>query len=431
MAARVIVLAAAFCVVFAVSSPAPAAVERSTEVQPQVENSKFQFAGQINANSVNIRSGPSENYYTTAKLDKGIPVTVVGIKFDWLKIVPPEGSYSVISKAFVTRQGETNVGVVAGENVRVRAGSSVTPLKVTVQCMLTKGAPVTILGEEEEYYQIKPPTDAYVYVHQKFVDPVKQLGGKAIAGGAAGSPPNTDPGAVAGDPPTTQPANVADNAATPDASAEERQAAKAEVEFDRLEAALKSSLDKSLDQQPVTDLIAGYEALVKNTALSIPMRRISEIRLIGLRGKALAQQELLAMRQQQQQSRQKIEAIQAERKAIEEKMAGGIAIYTAIGSLQASTLQFGKGTLYRLTDPGTSRTLCYVRSEDPKFATRYLTKFVGVRGELSSEAQVGLQVVSATEVGVVEPEKVNKSVTAQISPPSLLHKPEHATTGSN
>src|SRR6266566_1820082 len=42
---------------------------RAEELPPQVENSKFQFSGQINANAVLIRSGPSDNYYITTKLD--------------------------------------------------------------------------------------------------------------------------------------------------------------------------------------------------------------------------------------------------------------------------------------------------------------------------------------------------------------------------
>ncbi|MCY2951957.1 MAG: hypothetical protein NTU53_08270 [Planctomycetota bacterium] len=422
MATRVTVLAA-FCFAVALSSIAIAAapIER-IDVQPPVENSSFQFAGIINGNSVKIRSGPSENYYITASVDKGAPVTVVGIKFDWLKIIPPEGSYSLISKTFVSRDGQTNTGTVVGDNVRVRAGSSVTTLKATVQCMLKKGAQLTILGEVDEYYQIKPPADAYLYVHQKFVDPTKQLNDKPLANAHLPANNDTTP------PPSTQPIAVV---TAPDDSAEERQAAKAEAEFDRIEAALKVSLENPLDQQPIADLLAGYESLLKSNSLSVPMRRISEIRLIGLRGKAQAQQELLAMRKQQQESTQKIETIQAERKAIEDKMAGGVTIYTAIGTFQASTLQFGKGTLYRLTDPATGRSLCYVRSDDSKVNT-FLEKFVGVRGELGNDPQISLQIVSATEIATIDPAKVNKGISAQISPPSLLTKrTEQATTGDN
>jgi len=148
---------------------------------PQVENAKFNFAGVVNADSVLVRSGPSDNYYITGKLAKGTPVTVVGIKFEWLKIVPPEGSFSVVAKNFVTRDANATTGRINADNVNIRAGSSVVPLKVTVQCKLPKGADVTIVGEDDAYYQIKPPADAYLYVSQKFVEPLKQVANAAPA----------------------------------------------------------------------------------------------------------------------------------------------------------------------------------------------------------------------------------------------------------
>ena len=422
MAARSSLLVSFFCVAaVAASLTLAAALPERMETQPLVENSKFQFEATINANAVNIRSGTSENYYPVAKLDRGVRVTVVGIRQDWLKIVPPEGTYSVISKAFVTREGNTSVGIVAGENVRVRAASTLSPLKVTVQCMLKKGTPVTILGEEEEYYQIKPPADAYLYVHQKYVDPVKQLNAK----------PGTVDTVVSEGPATQAAVVIVPNVPANDEAAARRAADKAEADFDRAEALLKDSLDKPLDQQPIERLVTGYEAVLKSDHLSVPMRRIAEIRLIGLRGKAKAQQELLAMRKQQEKTNQKLDALRAERAAIEDRMASGLTVYTALGTLQASTLQIGSGTLYRLTDPGTGRALCYVRSDDPKYPT-FIDKFVGVRGELLNDPQVNLQVVVPTEITTVDPAKVNKSLTAQVSPPSLIAKPaEHADTGKN
>src|ERR1700712_264376 len=74
-----------------------------TEPKTDVENSKFQFAGVINANAVFVHSGPSENDYPTMKLDHGAAVTVVGIRFDWLKVLPPEGSFCYVAKAYVEK----------------------------------------------------------------------------------------------------------------------------------------------------------------------------------------------------------------------------------------------------------------------------------------------------------------------------------------
>src|SRR4051812_48328959 len=63
-----------------------------------IENSKYQAAGVINANAVFVRSGASDNDYPVMKLDKGAQITVVGKRFDWLKIVPPDGSFCYVSK---------------------------------------------------------------------------------------------------------------------------------------------------------------------------------------------------------------------------------------------------------------------------------------------------------------------------------------------
>jgi uncharacterized protein YgiM (DUF1202 family) len=46
---------------------------------PDVANSKNSFIGKINAEGVNVRSGPGDNYYPTQKLDRDVEVTVVGI----------------------------------------------------------------------------------------------------------------------------------------------------------------------------------------------------------------------------------------------------------------------------------------------------------------------------------------------------------------
>src|SRR6187401_3685009 len=80
------------------------------DANQEIENSKFQAEGRINSNAVYIRSGASENDYPTMKLDRGTPVTVVGVKFEWLKIVPPEGSYCYVAKAYVETRGDGTVG---------------------------------------------------------------------------------------------------------------------------------------------------------------------------------------------------------------------------------------------------------------------------------------------------------------------------------
>src|SRR4051812_14849184 len=97
-----------------------AAAAPTESAQPDVENSKYQFAGVINSSAVFVRSGPSENDYPTLKLDKGAEVAVVGLRFEWLKIVPPEGSFCYVAKAYVNRAGNGSIGQVSTTlNVRI------------------------------------------------------------------------------------------------------------------------------------------------------------------------------------------------------------------------------------------------------------------------------------------------------------------------
>src|SRR5437762_14383948 len=79
---------------------------------PEIDNSRFQFEGRVNGSAVYIRSAPSENDYPTMKLEQGQTVTVVGLKFDWLKIVPPEGSFCYVAKAYVEKRGDGSIGRV-------------------------------------------------------------------------------------------------------------------------------------------------------------------------------------------------------------------------------------------------------------------------------------------------------------------------------
>ena len=145
------------------------------QVQPDVQNSRFQWSGTVNSPDVYVRSGPGESWYPTQKLAQGTQVTIVGIKYDWLKIMPPAGSYGLVSKLYVDRRGDGTVGRVTRPDINVRAGSALVATKDTVLSKLAAGDDVKILGEVDEYYKIVPPDGTYFYVGKQFVDPVRAL----------------------------------------------------------------------------------------------------------------------------------------------------------------------------------------------------------------------------------------------------------------
>ncbi|MGA2499483.1 MAG: SH3 domain-containing protein [Tepidisphaeraceae bacterium] len=401
--------------------------------QPEVANSRYQFLGATNAPSVQIRSGPGENYYATAKVDKGMPVTVVGVKFDWLKIVPPEGSFSVVAKAFVNREGTSSTGRVTADTLNVRAGSNLVPMKVTVQCKLQKGAEVQIIGEQDEYYMIKPPAEAYLYVHQKFVDPVKQINEKPIASAGGDNPPTTRPilasNTDSAKGPTTQPAVADIQPAEPQVD----HVAVAMAEYEKLEVDAKAADAVPLGERPYAELIDACKKLMQNQYLPSQNKIHADVLLQCLVIKNRNREQWLATQKDMAEAADKLAKTQQDRVAAQAKVDAGITTFTALGMLQASAVQPGDNqTLYRITDPATGRSLCYVRANDPKFAT-FIDKFVGVKGELVTDAQLSLKTVNATDIQAVEQAKVNHGVTAQIVPPSMVGEGAGSTpaTGGN
>src|SRR5262249_30841038 len=161
-------------------------------------------------------------------------------KFEWLKIVPPEGSFSVVGKAYIEKSADGKTGRIKENNVNVRAGSTLNAMRTTVQGKLNQGDQVEIIKEEDEYYQIKPPQGIALYVSNKFVDPVREV---AIAdtsnsahtsGGVDSSTPSS----------TTQPSNII--AAAP-ATQPSAKALASAADFDKAEADFAAASQKPID----------------------------------------------------------------------------------------------------------------------------------------------------------------------------------------
>src|SRR5215212_11611026 len=77
---------------------APASLAFAQDIPDAIATAKNSAVAVTNADGVYVRSGGGDNYYPTTKLTKGAEVTIVGAKFEWLKIVPPQGSFSYVAK---------------------------------------------------------------------------------------------------------------------------------------------------------------------------------------------------------------------------------------------------------------------------------------------------------------------------------------------
>ncbi|MEX0744623.1 MAG: SH3 domain-containing protein, partial [Phycisphaeraceae bacterium] len=114
---------------------------------------------------VQIRSGAARAYYVVGELERNATVRVDEVIFDWLKVTPPEGVHSFISKAYVDARGDGSTGTVNANRSRVTAASVDGPgNSYREQVLLNRGDRVEILGEEGSFYRIAPPDGAFVFL---------------------------------------------------------------------------------------------------------------------------------------------------------------------------------------------------------------------------------------------------------------------------
>ena len=414
-----------------------AALAQDAVPLPDVANSKYQIEGVINADSVYVRSGPGEGYYPTQELTRNAAVTVVGIKFDWLKILPPTDSFSYVGSVFVDRVGDSTVGKINRNDVNIRAGSTVNAMKTTVQTRLNAGDEIEILGKEQEYLKIKPPAGAFLYVKKDFVTISRPSVAAAPTPSVQITPARSNPslvespGAIVTSTPTTRPVSTLAAAPTTNPSvasaAPSTQPAvavapppSADELFAKYEASFTEISKQPLDSQPLDQMITDYQSIAQSDQLSDELKSVVRIRIATLQGRQDNKVKLVEMQRLEKVAADRQLALQAEQQELAERLKSSqIQVFVAVGQLQPSSLQIGGGTLYRLVDPSTGRTEIYVRTSDTKI-TALMSQFVGVNGPTSTDPQLSLRVIEPTEAQPVDESKVNASVMASIVPPSLL-----------
>ncbi|HWE01684.1 MAG TPA: hypothetical protein VG326_04680 [Tepidisphaeraceae bacterium] len=433
MATRRSLFIAAVSVGLSVSTFTPLARAQDAAGAQDVETAKHNFIGVINAPSVFVRSAPREDAYPTMKLEKGQNVTVVGMKYKWLKILPPEGSFAYVPKAYVNQRGDGKVGRAAHE-VFAKVGSSLNQLKTAPMGKIEEGQDVEIVGDQDEYWKIKPPTGSFLYVNEGMVDPLKALPTPAelTAKGETPSAPAADKLAAANEHTAIGAGPLTTSTPVPEAAIPSTQPSETMTAYNKLEADFKEANERPITDQPIDTLLAGYQELLKQDSLTGSNRKIAEIRVTTLKLRADAKTEFLALRDSQAQAAERQKALVAEREEIQQRIKEKqITMFTAVGTLRASSIQRGDGTLYRLTDPATGRTVAYLRAHDTKYATM-LGQFVGVRGTVTIEPALNMKLLeNPTDLEAVDPANVNNSIAAQIIPPSLMPSIHSVSTTSD
>lgn len=170
------------------------------------------YIGEVTTATLNVRSGPSENYYVVERLKAGDRVHVVNEENGWCAVIPPAGCYSLVPAEFVDLDGGGKRGIINGNAVRVRAGSALDRKKYAVQLKLDKGAEVIILGDDGEgYLRVAPPAGAHVWIHGDYLArvPTDRLAARSSQPAESISTPQT------GETPSVDPQPSADEVAAP------------------------------------------------------------------------------------------------------------------------------------------------------------------------------------------------------------------------
>ena len=386
-----------------------------------------QYLGTVQSNAVYVRAGAGEDRTPLVKLDRGASVVTVGLEGDWLKILPPEGTYLTFPKASVERRGGGDVGRVVKQGY-ARFGSAITKQAYDPAATLVPGADVRIVGGNDDSWYIAPPAGVYAYIRRQDVAPGERVSVVEQAGGglkivpyrpeqqSAMVPPKRPeteefhPGASP--PRTVQSAPATRPASQPVDSAVVAQLKQAETQF-------MSASTRPIGEQPIDAMMGEYRKIADASPEKSPTRQIANYRLEVLKSRRDAQQELNAAMAAQQQGATTRQALGAEGQELQQRAAASnVEVYAAVGELRASSLQLGDRPLYRLTDPANGRTVVYVRSADPHLASMS-GQFVGVRGDLVDDTRMNLKYVNADAVEPVEAAAVYKTVAARLAPASL------------
>ena len=175
-----------------------------------------------------------------------------------------------------------------------------------------------------------------------------------------------------------------------------------------------------MNEQPVEDLLAGYQKLASADSLPESMRRICDYKIGVLKTRVELKSQFVEAKKVQDDMQKKTMSLKAEQGELQDRIkATDVQFYTAVGTLRISSLQQGQQTLYRLTDPANGRTVIYIRSDDTKLP-QFIGQFIGVKGELVSDTQQNLKYVSTTSFEQVNPAKIGQSVVSQVTPPSMM-----------
>ena len=151
---------------------------------PQLVETGFPKAGQINGNRVNIRTGPSTNHFALTQLPHQTRVVATASQGDWVRFILPPTVKLWISQNYVQSTGDGRLRVSGNQvQIRVRPNTTYTPVgKVQLGNMLIPTGAVDDTDRTRgAWVQIEAPSQASGWIHREFIDLGSALNNQQVA----------------------------------------------------------------------------------------------------------------------------------------------------------------------------------------------------------------------------------------------------------
>lgn len=141
------------------------------------------YKGRVTTAQVFTRSGPGQNYYPTAYLEKNSVVDVyredVG---GWLAIRPTEDEFSLVRAADLSYGDDRQIAYVRTAEAPAFVGSQISDQHHITHVKLDQDEPLEVLGivelrdpetgKKEAFYRIAPPAGEFRWINKHFVEPI-------------------------------------------------------------------------------------------------------------------------------------------------------------------------------------------------------------------------------------------------------------------
>ncbi len=389
----------------------------------------FPYVADVTADDVYVRSGPGTAYYFTGKLNESDQIIVVGQKYGWMEIMPPNGSFSWISKNYVEQDtNNPQIGIVSGDSVRVWAGSpNQDPMRSSsLQTKLDKGDTVKLTGEEVgDYYKIDPPAGAHLWINNRYLKYVSQL--HADEAEKKSEESEITIAVDEFEPAEKSPEKKSDAAAEvkPEAKPAERKAAETEPSEPKKAAATETEkadetevlaqiykLSEEIDAEmlkPIDNQNYVYiKKRLQDIAEASPSERAekyADYQLDRIKAYELAIKADRQLEQQDEELERKLREIE---KQYESEIAGlpSTGIYIAVGKLQESHIYTGVSGRKRFFLTGREGSIiCYAVAEYEGLteeAELYVNEVVGLVGKAASDQNSPAVLVEFTDIDIVD-----------------------------